>query len=325
MQLFGHRATDILHWYKNWRFWGGIMLPIVVLLWYMQTEVDGGAETLERLRSLAWGIVILPVVYLSRRVLANGSRLSAAYRRALDEPVGAGLVFLGLCILMVGLIMLFSARSHAADLPVGAKLYLPSLVKEVEKFWPDHPRREILAALVEQESCISLTHPKCWSPKVELKTPREYGFGLGQKTVAYRADGSERFNAWADSRRAFRAELAGWTWENRYDARMQLRAVVLDNRACYLRMAKTIGIGPNALAMCDAAYNGGFDGVQTDRRMCAASAGCNPSIWFGNVERFSMKSKEKWRGYGASAFDINRGHVRAVTITRPAKYVGLLM
>jgi len=101
---------------------------------------------------------------------------------------------------------------------------------------------------------------------------------------------------------------------------MQLRALVLQNRDCYRRLLPLIKDPENTLAMCDAGYNGGIDGVLTDRRLCAAIKGCNPNQWFANVEQHSLKSREKWRGYGASAFAINRAHVRHVMVTRRPHY-----
>lgn len=72
--------------------------------------------------------------------------------------------------------------------------------------------------------------------------------------------------------------------------------------------------------MCDAAYNGGLGGVYAERRLCAAAPACNPDRWFGNVEQHSTKSRAKWHGYGASAFEINRTHVKNVMVVRRPKY-----
>ena len=66
----------------------------------------------------------------------------------------------------------------------------------------------------------------------------------------------------------------------------------------------------NRLAMCDAEYNGGRGGLAQDRQLCKLTKGCDPNQWFGHVELHSNKSREKWQGYGQSAFDINRAHVR---------------
>lgn len=41
-----------------------------------------------------------------------------------------------------------------------------------------------------------------------------------------------------------------------------------------------------------------------------AGGDCDADQWFGHVELHSVKSREKWQGYGQSAYDINREHVR---------------
>ena len=45
-----------------------------------------------------------------------------------------------------------------------------------------------------------------------------------------------------------------------------------------------------------------------------------PSPVFGHVEHHSSKSRVKWQGYGDSAFDINRAHVRATVPLEPRRW-----
>lgn len=305
---------------RPWIMWAA---TLTVVGWYWLTDPDGGAETLARLQHLVWIVVVAGPVYLLRRALMDGARSRAAFDRAMETPLGAAVAFTGLCLLTGLLFIAVSGRAQAAEPPPRAQSYLPLLHAEIASRWPDHPAASVLGALIEQETCPSLASPKCWNPGTELKTSREYGFGLGQHTVAYRADGSERFNTWRELRTAHANHLNDWHWQNRYDARLQLRAVVLQNRDCYRRLARLIGATENTLAMCDAGYNGGVAGVLAERRLCAAVKGCDPDQWFGHVERHSSKSREKWRGYGASAFEINRTHVHNVMVTRRPRYLAL--
>lgn len=216
-------------------------------------------------------------------------------------------------VLLLALVL--SVPAVAADPPRAALPYLPMLATEIVHYWPDVPLKSALGAQVEQETCVTLTHRKCWNPKAELKTDREYGFGLGQLTV------TAKFNAWAEVR-GLDASLRSWKWEDRFDPGLQLRALVVKDRFNFDRLA---GATPqDRLAFAVAAYNGGLGGVLSDQKLCRATVGCDPGRWFGHVETTSRKSRTKWKGYGESAFDINRGYVRSVLVTRRPRYISSL-
>jgi Predicted soluble lytic transglycosylase fused to an ABC-type amino acid-binding protein len=214
--------------------------------------------------------------------------------------------------------LMVPVAGHAQDVPANAKQYLPILRGiQVEK-WPDAPIPSFLAAQVEKESCITLRHSRCWNPRAELKTSREYGFGFGQITRAYRADGSIRFDKFSELKREF-ASLRDWSWDNRYDPHYQLLALVEMDRSIFGRV-RDAATPIDRLAFTLSAYNGGESGVLQDRRLCSNTTGCDPSRWFSNVERTSLKSRKPSPGYGQSFFDINRGYVREIIYVRRAKY-----
>src|SRR4051812_47800489 len=100
----------------------------------------------------------------------------------------------GTVIRWLALILLLPSIALGQAFPERAKIYIPMLKEEIQKKWADMPNKPSLSSQVEQETCISLKHSKCWNPKAELKTPREYGFGFGQMTVTYNADKSVRFD-----------------------------------------------------------------------------------------------------------------------------------
>lgn len=208
------------------------------------------------------------------------------------------------------------ATAHAQTIPANAHTYLPLLVEMQGEVWPDAPLPGWTAAQVHKESCITVKHPKCWNPRAELKTKREYGFGFGQTTVAYRADGSERFNVFKELK-ALDPVLHSWAWENRFDPKMQLRALLVKNKIGYLNITGAAN-RVDHLAFSLAAYNGGMGGVLSDRRLCQAVPGCDPGRWFGHVEKHSNKSKKPWQGYGKSAFEINRDYPKQIIfVLRP--------
>jgi hypothetical protein len=233
--------------------------------------------------------------------------------------MGKGLTLL-LTLLLASCV---AAPAYAQDarefVPPGARTYAPVLVEEQMVNWPTMPQPWTLGGLVEQESCITLKHSKCWNPRAELKTSREYGFGFGQVTVAYRANGAVRFDKFNELRSQY-SSLRDWTWEGRYEPRYQLRAIVLMTLELWRKIPPAYSVEDH-LAFTLSSYNGGVAALLQDRRLCSNTPGCDPGRWFGNVERTSLKSKVPQPQYGGKSwFDINRGHVRNVMLVRRAKY-----
>lgn len=192
-------------------------------------------------------------------------------------------------------------------------LYLPVLRSEVQAYWPDASPKSAFAAQVQQETCPSLRSKKCFSPFAELKTEREYGFGLGQLTV------TAKFDNFKEAKKLDKS-LKDWTWENRYNARYQLRTLVLMDRFNYGKFTWASS-QRERMAFSFAAYNGGVGGVPSDRAVCRATSGCNPDAWFGQVEHTSKKAKVASKGYGKSFFEINREYVRNVMDVRRGRYI----
>lgn len=219
--------------------------------------------------------------------------------------------------LLIALLAVLPALA-VADVPVNAKQQLPTLISAQRAIWPEAPMPEFLAGQVEQESCITLKHSKCWNPTAQLKTSREWGRGLGQVTTSYRADGTVRFDKQEELRQQF-PSLAGWTTAKWADATFQLTAIVEMDKSIYARQRDTYS-DRDRLAFTLAAYNGGEGGVLQDRRLCANTKGCNPARWDGHVERTSLKSKTPNKGYGKSFFEINREYVTNILDVRRQKY-----
>lgn len=279
------------------------------------------------LAPLAFGFgltfLALAVGDLALRILQPAVDPQAAAREAMHlRSTGAGLVYLGRCILAAVVLMLIVTAPRAAvvagDPPPAAVPLLPLLQAEQRAWWPDHPLPSALGAQIEQETCPSLRSPKCWSPRAELRTARERGVGLGQITR------TARFDALAELRAQFPRQLAPWAWEADalYDPRLQLRGLVLMDLRNW-RAIQATADGAERLAMALAAYNGGLGGLASDRRACAGTPGCDPGRWWGHVERTSLKAKAAVAGYGKSFFEINREYVVNVVHVRRGRYLGL--
>ena len=203
-------------------------------------------------------------------------------------------------------------------IPQNAKIYVPLLKEQQIKYWPTHPRPEVLAGLIEQESCIFLRHKLCWNPSSKLQTAREFGAGFGQITKAYKADGSIRFDALQELKNKH-SVLSEWNWNNvliRPD--LQLAGIVLKSNDDY----KTLSLIKDPvvrLHFADAAYNGGMGGVNNERRACGLSKNCNPQLWFNNVEMTCLKGNKPIYGQRTACM-INREHVTNVFKLRSEKY-----
>lgn len=230
--------------------------------------------------------------------------------------------------ILFAILIMVSLNSIAAInvktyIPTKALVYVPMLKQEQLKIWPGHPKPEVLAGLSEQESCISLTHSKCWDPRSRLKTSREEGAGIGQITKAYTKNGAIRFDALAELRAKHHSDLKELSWSNVYQrADLQLRALVLKNLDNYKNLYY-IKDSISRLAFADAAYNGGYGGVIKDRMACGLKEDCDPQFWFNNVEFTCMKSKKPIYG-NRSACDINREHVQNVMNVRSNKYKDMM-
>lgn len=212
------------------------------------------------------------------------------------------------------------AQNVATYIPPRATQYLPLVYEESERYMPELAQHWYFGALIEHESCISLTHSRCWSPTSELKTAREQGVGFGQITRAYTTTGAIRFDTLTDLTNRFKQDLYGLSWntiKTRPD--LQIRAMILLWRDNWKQLYMVDG-AVNRIRMADSAYNGGLSSVKTSRQKCGLAADCNPQWWFDNVEKFH-KLNQTAKIYGnRSARDINLHHVQDVTVTRWGKY-----
>lgn len=229
------------------------------------------------------------------------------------------LVYLARNFLAAVILYLVVASVQAAQPPAAAVPLLPVLQAEQRAWWPAHPMPSALGAQVEQETCPSLTHRKCWNPRAELRTHREQGVGLAQLTRTWRKDGTQRFDALSELVAAHPEQLRELSWDNRFDPRLQLRALVLKDRQDF-RLVRGAATWFEQLAMALAAYNGGQGDLAKDRRICAATVGCDPGRWFGHVERHSVKPRTREKGYGMSFYAINREYPHNILAVRRVRY-----
>ena len=226
---------------------------------------------------------------------------------------------------LAGLLVMAGGLIAAAPpaIPPQSMQYFPHLADEASSTLRGEVQPAILASQVEQESCITLTHKRCWNPRVEFRTAREQGFGLAQITIKYDKQGREVMNRFKDLQK-LDPLLAEWTWDDRFNARYQLRALAIGDRDC---LPYALGAtGEDKAAMALACYNGGpgskkkKSGLVGDRIVCRATPGCDPNRWWGHVEHTSTKAKVPAPGYKHSFFAINRDYPRRILRERIGKY-----
>lgn len=300
--------------FRNWLLLVGTL--IVMLSLYL-TDPDKGVSTVIWLVGASTGLVAVAMAHLVRKGLFDYLDMKTLMEKAMLEPTGAGLVFVGVCIVIFGLLGVFGRTANAQEVPKQALQYLPVLKAEQVKYWPQHPAPEQLGGLIDHESACPRIR-SCWNPAAQLKTKREEGAGFGQITRAYRKDGGLRFDALAEIRDTHPA-LGGWNWGNVYQRPdYQLRAVVLKSLDNF-KALRMVADPMERLTFADAGYNGGIGGVQNERRACGLAKGCDPQKWFNHVELHCLKSRSALYGQ-RSACDINRHHVRDVMLVRSAKY-----
>jgi len=220
--------------------------------------------------------------------------------------------FIGLIVTVILFLTVSNVRaSELPFIPDRAKQYLPSVIKAIDVMKFPKEYHESIAGQIEQETCYSLKHKKCWNPNTELKTSREYGFGLGQLTITSKFNGFQEVTQYK--------ELKEWKWEDRYNPELQIRAILLKDRIAYNAIKWPVVNEYEKLAMAYAAYNGGVGGLLSDRKLTQLNNG-DTSKWFGGIELYSKKSKVPHPEYKVSFFDINRSYPKNILTVRMMKY-----
>lgn len=203
-----------------------------------------------------------------------------------------------------------------------AKLLAPVVRYEATRFASEVPKPWYFMGLIEHESCISLKHSKCWNPASELKNNREHGVGFFQITRAWNEKtGMLRFDNLTYLTNRYKTHLNGLNWDTvKSKPELQVRAGILLWMESYRRYSEVPDL-LERMKMTDSAFNGGDSHVKKSRQICSLTKGCNPNIWFLNVEKHLPKSKLPDKRYGGrSMYEINTHHVKDVFNVRMDKF-----
>lgn len=117
---------------------------ILAIAYSYISDPNGGSLTATFLGDLTLPIIAVLFAFLARKALFDYIDMGKLYEKAKESTVGAGIVFLGICLVFFGLLGLFGNRVHAEPVnyyvPPSATKYLPTLRNEQLKYWSDHPK-----------------------------------------------------------------------------------------------------------------------------------------------------------------------------------------
>lgn len=212
-----------------------------------------------------------------------------------------------------------TALNVRTDVPERAKGYIELVMKEADAYFPEIPIRAAIPALVEQETCISLTHNYCWNPEAKLISKRERGYGFGMVTIAFDNRGRVRFDTITGLRLKYPEELSELTVANvsmRPD--LQARALVLLLKDNYESLSEFEDTTDRLMAALSA-YNGGLRDIRRAQAACKEKENCDYTKWVGNVGDICVKSRMAIYG-DKSPCDINGAYAKLILDVRMPKY-----
>lgn len=116
----------------------------IIAYLYVSDPNPGHGTTLVFLGTLATPVIAVFFAHLARKALFDYLDMGQLYRKAKETATGAGLIFLGICLVMFGLLGLFGSQVYAQDVktyvPKAALVHLPTVKSEVAKYHPEHPK-----------------------------------------------------------------------------------------------------------------------------------------------------------------------------------------
>lgn len=127
--------------FRNLLLVGG---SLVILVYLLATDPGYFGVTTTFIAQLATPVIAVLFAHLARKALFDYMDLGVVFRKAKETATGSGLVFLGVCIVIMGLLGLFGSQVYAQDvrtfIPTQAKEHIPTLIAEQQRIWPDHPK-----------------------------------------------------------------------------------------------------------------------------------------------------------------------------------------
>jgi hypothetical protein len=121
---------------------------IIVMVYLYLSDPNGGNLTIPFLAKLATPVVAVWFAHLARRALFDYADMETLLKKARETATGAGLAFLGLCLIIYGLLSLFGSQVYAQPvasyIPEQAHQHLSTLQLEKNRVWAAHPKPHTL-------------------------------------------------------------------------------------------------------------------------------------------------------------------------------------
>jgi len=132
--------------FRHWFMIGG---TIIITAYLFISDPNEGSLTLPFIAKLATPVIAVWFAHLARKALFDYIDLFSVYKKAKETATGSGLVFLGICVVIFGLLGLFGSQVYASPdvktyIPANAEIHLPTLKQEQIRLWPEHPKAKPL-------------------------------------------------------------------------------------------------------------------------------------------------------------------------------------
>jgi hypothetical protein len=263
-------------------------LLVVIIAGIFLFSGVGFMVALNRLSMFAF---ILLIFHLIRKALFPYINLRRFTDKAGENPISAAIVFAMIIFFIVSLCYITIAHAMTYDqILTQAKPQLPLFKTVVNQYWSEAPYQYYFPGVVEQETCASLR--QCWNPNTQLKTSREYGFGLGQVTIAYGKKGKIRFNNFQEAKEQY-AALSDWQWDDRFNPKYQFTFITLEMHHLFSPLAPYFSDDTNRWAATLVSYNAGPGTIMDRIAVCSVTKGCNKALWFNGLDTVASPFEKK--------------------------------
>ena len=120
--------------------WGSI----VFIIYFYWSDPNNGNSILPFIGALASPVLAVLFAHLGRKALFDYIDMGTVYKKAKETATGSGLVFVGICLVIYGLLGLFGSKVFAQDvytyIPKQAYEHIPTLKEQAGTYAPNYPK-----------------------------------------------------------------------------------------------------------------------------------------------------------------------------------------